>query len=99
MRPAYQPVLQIALPRKIKQHYSQQNRQDALPRHARNGHQDSEPDQQQAQHILREDTKEANGGMSLRPQVSWPVLLKIIGRNPDHDETNYRQAYRESYRG
>ena len=43
-RPADQPMFKVTLPRKIKQHYSQQDRQDPLSRHTRNRHYNSQHD-------------------------------------------------------
>ena len=93
--PAYQLVFQSALSRKIKQHYSEQDSQDALPRNARKGHQDPKHNEDYAQNVFSEKTQQADGRMPVRPQVSGAVLMKIVGWNFDHDERDYGQTDRE----
>ena len=85
-RSTQQLLFQTTLTGKVKEHDSQQNRQQTLSRHAWNRQQNTKGDQQDAKSVFANNSRSMKGRMTSRQEVSLVSTTKIVGRQPDEDK-------------
>ena len=85
-RSTQQLLFQTTLTGKVKEHDSQQNRQQSLARHSWNRQQNTNRDQQDPKRVFANNSRSMKGWMTSRQEVSLVTTTKIVGRQLDEDK-------------
>jgi len=94
-RSTQQLLFQAALTGKVKEHDSQQNRQQTLSRHAWNRQQNTKGDQQDAKSVFANNSRSMKGRMTSRQEVSLVTTTKIVVRQLDENKGDDAQIDNE----